>query len=75
MANGQRERGGSGDGCGRSGEARTGSSGGGGNAAAKTRQLGRHDQETEKEFAPKAWEVESRLGPRETLRLLLWFYL
>ena len=40
-------------------------------AAAKTRQLGYHDQETEDELVPDALEVENGLNPRVTLRSLL----
>ena len=34
-------------------------------------ELGYHDQETEEELVPQAWEVENGQSPRVTLRSLL----
>ena len=46
--------------------------GGGGSAsaaaqAAQTEQLGYHDQETEEELVPQAWELENGLSSRADL--------
>ena len=53
----------------------SGGSGGSASTAAKTEQLGYHDQDPKEALVPQAREVENGLDPRVTWRSLLRFYL